>query len=70
LQPRSAQAFIPGLKGKWFADIYALARLRLDALGVTSIYGGGYCTYKERERFYSYRRDGVTGRMGTFIWLE
>jgi hypothetical protein len=46
-----------------------LARLRLDALGVTQIYGGGYCTCGERERFFSYRRDGTTGRMGAFIWL-
>jgi purine-nucleoside/S-methyl-5'-thioadenosine phosphorylase / adenosine deaminase len=70
IQPQSASAFIPGLKGKWFADLYALARMRLDVLGITSIFGGGYCTYRERERFFSYRRDGATGRMGTFIWLE
>lgn len=69
-QPQSASAFVPGLKGKWFADIYALARLRLNALGITSIHGGSFCTYMEPERFFSYRRDGVTGRMGTFIWLE
>jgi YfiH family protein len=69
-QPQAASAFIPGLKGKWFADIYSLARSRLNALGITSIHGGGYCTFRERERFFSYRRDGVTGRMGTFIWLE
>jgi len=68
--PQSAQAFIAGLSGKWFADIYALARLRLNALGITRIYGGGYCTFRETERFFSYRRDGATGRMGTFIWLE
>ncbi len=69
-QPQSASAFVPGLKGKWFADIYALARLRLNALGITSIHGGSFCTYMEPERFFSYRRDGMTGRMGTFIWLE
>jgi YfiH family protein len=69
-QPQASSAFIPGQQGKWFADIYELARLRLNALGVTGIYGGGYCTYRERERFFSYRRDGATGRMGTFIWLE
>jgi polyphenol oxidase len=69
-QPQSASAFISGQNGKWFADICALARLRLNALGITAIYGGGYCTYRERERFFSYRRDGVTGRMGSFIWLE
>jgi hypothetical protein len=54
---------------KWFADIYQLARLRLNALGVTRIFGGELCTYTDRARFFSYRRDGVTGRMGTFIWL-
>jgi YfiH family protein len=70
IQPQAASAFIPGRNGKWFADLCALARLRLNALGITAIYGGGYCTYRERERFFSYRRDGVTGRMGTFIWLE
>jgi YfiH family protein len=70
MQPQSASAFIPGKNGKWYADLYALARLRLNALGVTTICGGGYCTYRERERFFSYRRDRVTGRMGTFIWLE
>jgi polyphenol oxidase len=63
-------AFVAGQNGKWLADLYALARLRLNALGITQIYGGDYCTYKDAELFFSYRRDGVTGRMGTFIWLE
>jgi polyphenol oxidase len=67
---QAEQAFVAGQNGKWLADLYALARLRLNALGITQIYGGDYCTYKEAERFFSYRRDGVTGRMGTFIWLE
>src|ERR1035437_2138684 len=66
----AAAAFIPGPSGKYLADIYALARLRLNALGITQIYGGDRCTYRESEQFFSYRRDGVTGRMGTFIWLE
>ncbi|MGA9666496.1 MAG: peptidoglycan editing factor PgeF [Gallionella sp.] len=67
--PRAAEAFMPGKSGKWLADIYKLARLRLNALGIANVHGGGYCTYGERERFFSYRRDGMTGRMGTFIWL-
>ena len=67
--PKAAAAFVPGQSGKWFADIYALARLRLDALGIKRIYGGDRCTYREREQFFSYRRDGVTGRMGSFVWL-
>ncbi len=68
-QSQAAAAFTPGPGGKWFADIYQLARLRLNALGITRIYGGGLCTYTDAERFFSYRRDGVTGRMGTFVWL-
>ena len=68
--PQAASAFTAGQPGKWIADIYALARIRLDALGITQIYGGDFCTYRERDRFFSYRRDGVTGRMGTFIWLD
>jgi polyphenol oxidase len=55
---------------KFHADLYALARLRLQALGITQIYGGHHCTYRESDTFFSYRRDGVTGRMATFIWLE
>lgn len=68
--PQAANAFIPGVSGKWLADIYALARLRLNALGVNRIYGGNRCTHSEPEYFFSYRRDGVTGRQGSFIWLE
>jgi polyphenol oxidase len=55
---------------KFHADLYTLARLRLQALGITQIYGGDRCTYHESDTFFSYRRDGVTGRMATFIWLE
>jgi polyphenol oxidase len=69
-QPQAVSAFIPGQQGKWLADIYTLARLRLNALGITQIYGGGSCTYSDSKRFFSFRREGVTGRMGTFIWLE
>lgn len=66
----AASAFTPGAPEKWHADIYALARGRLHALGVAQVYGGNRCTYGESDLFFSYRRDGVTGRMGTFIWLE
>lgn len=54
----------------FFADIYALARAELQALGVNAIYGGNYCTYAEADRFYSFRRDKTTGRMASLIWLE
>ncbi len=65
----AASAFVAHAPGKYLADLYALARLRLHALGVTAISGGEHCTYREAERFFSYRREGVTGRMGAFIWL-
>lgn len=70
-QPQAAEAFIrSGGEGKYRADLYLLAHQRLMALGVERIHGGNFCTYAQAEQFYSYRRDGVTGRMGTFIWLE
>ncbi len=73
-QPESAAAFKPGAAdvatGTWYADIYQLARLRLNALDISRIYGGNLCTYAEPERFFSHRRDGVTGRMGTLIWIK
>jgi hypothetical protein len=65
-----AAAFAPGRPGRFYADLYALARRRLARGGVAKIYGAGHCTYTERERFYSYRRDGATGRMASLIWME
>ena len=56
--------------GHWYADIYQLARVRLQMNGVRQVYGGNFCTYREEGRFYSYRRDGITGRMASLIWLE
>ncbi|MHB1176288.1 MAG: peptidoglycan editing factor PgeF [Sulfuriferula sp.] len=69
-QPAASAAFVAYRPGKWLADIHALARMRLQRIGVTRIYGGGACTYTEPARFYSYRRDGVTGRMASLIWLQ
>lgn len=66
------KAFKPNLdsnSNKYWADLYLLAKQRLSKYGVKA-YGGGFCTYAETERFYSYRRDGVTGRMASLIWLE
>lgn len=54
---------------KWLADIYQLARVRLSAIGVKCFFGGNYCTYKESDIFYSYRREGKTGRMASLIWI-
>ena len=73
--PDAAHAFVPlaqvgASPEKWLADIYTLARIRLNACGVTAMYGGGLCTYTDAARFYSYRRDGKTGRMASLIWLE
>jgi polyphenol oxidase len=65
-----AAAFAPALRPlHFYADIYALARAELNALGIDQIYGGEACTYVDSARFYSYRRDGVTGRMASLIWL-
>jgi hypothetical protein len=65
----AAQAFRPLRAGKWLADLPALARRRLSACGVASVHGGTWCTLSDAQRFYSYRREGPSGRMGAFIWL-
>jgi len=68
----TAAAFVarPGMPGKYLADLGALARLRLAALGVERVSGGDLCTYTQRDRFYSYRRDRVTGRMAALVWIK
>ncbi len=66
---KAAEAFRPHGEGKYLAEIYALARQRLNTLGISRVSGGTLCTHCQQDRFFSYRRDGVTGRMGTFIWL-
>lgn len=68
--PAAHSAFRANAAGRFFADLYALARLRLEAAGVASVHGGGFCTFSESERFFSYRRDGITGRMASLIWLQ
>jgi YfiH family protein len=68
--PETAKAFVPSANaGKFLADIYELARLRLAARGVTAVYGGGFCTVTD-PRFFSYRRSPRTGRFASLVWLE
>nr|WP_290616675.1 peptidoglycan editing factor PgeF [Immundisolibacter sp.] len=66
----AASCFCAGTGGRWLADLYGLARRDLAAAGVQRVYGGDLCTVADRERFYSYRRDGVTGRMASLVWRE
>ena len=69
-QAEAEAAFVPSSnEGKWLADIYLLARLRLARAGVSAVYGCEFCTFGDGERFYSYRRDGQTGRMASLVWL-
>lgn len=64
------EAFVPSVNaGKFMADIYQLARIRLAARGVQAVYGGGLCTYND-PRFFSYRRNSRTGRFASLIWLQ
>jgi YfiH family protein len=63
-------AFREHTPGKYMADLYALARQRLARAGVTDVHGGGFCTFREADRFFSYRRVPQSGRMGAFAWLE
>jgi hypothetical protein len=67
--PDYAQAFQQTDAEHWLCDIYRLAGIELEQAGVSRIYGGGLCTWSDNHRFYSYRRDGVTGRMASLIWL-
>lgn len=68
--PEAETHFETSRSGHWFADLYGLARQRLKNAGLYTISGGHYCTFAEADRFFSYRRDGVTGRMATLVWLE
>lgn len=68
--PAAEVAFRVASDGKWLADLYQLARQRLARCGIAQVYGGEYCTYRDTGRFFSYRRDGQTGRMATLIWRE
>ena len=67
-EPR--EAFVPTRPGHWLLDLYAVALARLQAIGVRRIYGGGFCTYSDAERFFSYRRDRGQRRMVAAVWLS
>jgi len=66
----AGEAFLQHKPGKFMADLYALARRRFARAGVAQVHGGGYCTFEEADRFFSYRRVQRSGRMGAFIWIE
>ena len=68
--PGADAAFAVNARGRYMVNLSGLARRRLAALGVSRIYGGGHCTYAGQDRYFSHRRDGVTGRQATLIWLE
>ena len=67
----ACEAFIPSATpGHFMADLYQLARQRLISAGLSQIYGGHWCTFSEPDRFFSFRRDGVTGRMASLIFID
>lgn len=69
VDPRAAEAFASTRPGHWHCDLYALARQRLAAIGVARVFGGEFCTISDPWRFYSFRRDGRTGRMASLVWI-
>lgn len=66
---QSEAAFGKLHQGKYYADIYKLARRRLDRVGVQAVYGGDLCTFHDEDRFFSFRREKKTGRMASLIWM-
>lgn len=64
----AVDCFVANQHGRWQADLYGLARQRLTRAGITQVFGGDFCTYADSGRFFSYRRDGVCGRMASFIF--
>jgi YfiH family protein len=66
----AAAAFTPASPGAWLADIYSLARQRLAGQGVEAVCAAPWCTVSAADRFFSYRRDGQTGRMAALVWLD
>ena len=70
VEAKAKESFTDVSDGHWLFDIYQLATLRLNKMGVSHIYGGEHCTLSEEKDFFSYRRDGVTGRMASLIWID
>ncbi|MEO6066197.1 MAG: peptidoglycan editing factor PgeF [Lysobacterales bacterium] len=68
--PDAATAFVATRRRHWHVDLFALARRRLRAIGVEWVHGDGVCTIADRQRFFSHRRDGTTGRMATLAWID
>jgi YfiH family protein len=68
--PGAQSAFTRNARGRFMADLFALARRRLASVGVDQVYGGGECTYSQAEIYFSHRRDGLTGRQATLIWMR
>jgi YfiH family protein len=68
--PAASAAFVPTRPGHWKVDLYALARQRLGAIGVTDVHGGGLCTICDPARFFSHRRDRRSGRIATLAWIQ
>jgi polyphenol oxidase len=66
----AAAAFAPNARGRWQCDLGALARQRLAAIGISAVYGAGWCTFADAARFFSHRRDGQCGRMAALIWRD
>jgi YfiH family protein len=69
-EPTTAAAFVANARGRWQCDLYAIARQQLTALGLAAVSGGGWSTYSEPTRFFSFRRDGQCGRMAALIWRD
>lgn len=68
--PGAEAAFRPNPRGRFMADLFALARRRLVQAGVVHVHGGGVCTHAQADKYFSHRRDGRTGRQATLVWLE
>jgi len=68
--PAASSAFLPTRENHWLVDLYKIARMRLEAMGVKKIYGGEHCTISETEMFFSHRAEQCTGRMAGIIWMS